>query len=164
MGLGVFGERFSLPETNGNPVTGVDPSAAGSMGSLYNFYQGWYQFGRVELLPGDWQYIFIDTEAINPLYTGSYSVGPYRSKHRPAFGQQSSGEVGDIWQLSGVWVDRRQRRGCRWDLRGQRRERVQSTGGCGDGLVDGAALRLWSHIMVFVDCAGQPQPDDRGHR
>jgi hypothetical protein len=29
------------------------------------------------MLPGDWMIIILETEAINPLYTGQYSVGPY---------------------------------------------------------------------------------------
>jgi hypothetical protein len=29
------------------------------------------------MLPGDWQVIVVETEPINPLYTGQYAVGPY---------------------------------------------------------------------------------------
>ncbi len=71
----VSGERFR--RTNGNPVTGVDTSMAGSMGETSDYYEGWYEFGRVPLISGDWQFIIYETEPVNPLYVGEYSVGPY---------------------------------------------------------------------------------------
>ena len=71
----VSGERYR--RSNGNPVTGSAPSRAGSMGESNNYYEGWYQFGRVPLIDGDWQDIIFETEPVNPLYVGEYSVGPY---------------------------------------------------------------------------------------
>ena len=63
--------------TRGNPVTGTDNSAIGSMGSANPYYEGWYEIARIPMLPGDWQNVIVDTEAVNPLYTGQYAVGPY---------------------------------------------------------------------------------------
>ena len=71
----VSGERFR--RTNGNPVSGVDTSMAGSMGGSANNLEGWYEFGRVPMLPGDWQWVILETEPVNPLYTAEHSVGPY---------------------------------------------------------------------------------------
>ena len=64
-------------QSNGNPVTGPDPSLIGSEGTEGFDHEGFYNLQRVPMLPGDWQLLFIETESINPLYTGQYSVGPY---------------------------------------------------------------------------------------
>jgi IPT/TIG domain len=71
----VSGERYR--RSNGNPVTGADTSMNGSMGQSWDFFEGVYEFGRVPIISGDWQYIILETEPINPLYVGEYSVGPY---------------------------------------------------------------------------------------
>ncbi|MBB5341324.1 IPT/TIG domain-containing protein [Tunturiibacter gelidoferens] len=63
--------------SNGNPVTGSDSSFEGSEGSQSGFYEGYYIVERVPMLPGDWQILIMETEAINPLYTGEFAVGPY---------------------------------------------------------------------------------------
>jgi IPT/TIG domain len=64
-------------QSNGNPVTGPDTSMKGSQGTSYNLYEGLYNLQRIPMLPGDWQWIIVETEPINPLYTGQYAVGPY---------------------------------------------------------------------------------------
>jgi len=64
-------------QSNGNPVTGLDTSLAGSEGNGNTFYEGYYNLQRVPMLPGDWQLIIVETEPVNPLYTGQYAVGPY---------------------------------------------------------------------------------------
>jgi hypothetical protein len=63
----------------GNPVTGTETSAAASMGTTNTYYEGYYELARIPMLPGTWQNVYVDTESINPLYTGQYSVGPYVS-------------------------------------------------------------------------------------
>ena len=63
--------------TNGSAVTGVDGSLVGSLGSLNGYWEGYYNLGRVPLISGDWQQVVLSTEAVNPLYTGQYAVGPY---------------------------------------------------------------------------------------
>ena len=64
-------------QSNGNPVTGPDPTFAGTEGTGNPGYEGYYNVARVPMLPGDWQVLILETEAINPLYTGQYAVGPY---------------------------------------------------------------------------------------
>ena len=64
-------------QSNGNPVTGPDNSFGGSQGMQGQDHEGWYNLQRVPMLPGDWQNVFVETEPINPLYTGQYAVGPY---------------------------------------------------------------------------------------
>jgi hypothetical protein len=64
-------------QSNGNPVTGPDNSFAGSQGMQGGDHEGWYTLQRIPMLPGDWQNVFLETEPINPLYTGQYAVGPY---------------------------------------------------------------------------------------
>ena len=66
-------------QSNGNPVSGADESFAGSQGSTDPYLEGYYNLQRLPMLPGDWMIIILETEAINPLYTGQYAVGPYPS-------------------------------------------------------------------------------------
>jgi len=68
---------FLFRQSNGNPVTGADTSFAASLGMQGQDHEGWYQIERVPMLPGDWQNVILETEPINPLYTGAYAVGPY---------------------------------------------------------------------------------------
>ncbi|HEX3967365.1 MAG TPA: IPT/TIG domain-containing protein, partial [Edaphobacter sp.] len=71
-------------QSNGNPVTGLDVTFEGSQGSLNNFYEGYFDLARVPMLPGTWQLIILETEPINPLYTGQYAVGPYTATVQPS--------------------------------------------------------------------------------
>jgi hypothetical protein len=71
-------------QSNGNPVTGPDTTMAGSQGSQNNFYEGFFDLARVPMLPGSWQLIILETEPINPLYTGPYAVGPYVATVTPS--------------------------------------------------------------------------------
>jgi len=71
----VSGELFR--ESNGNPVTGPDTSFFGSQGSEAPGSEGYYDIRRVPQLPGSWELLILETESINPLYTGQYAVGPY---------------------------------------------------------------------------------------
>jgi hypothetical protein len=71
-------------QSNGNPVTGPDTTMAGSQGSSNNFYEGFFDLARLPMLPGTWQLIILETEPINPLYTGQYSVGPYTATVEPS--------------------------------------------------------------------------------
>jgi IPT/TIG domain len=64
-------------QSNGNPVTGPDTSLMGSEGTENSQYEGFFNLQRVPMLPGTWQMIVLETEPINPLYTGQYAVGPY---------------------------------------------------------------------------------------
>jgi hypothetical protein len=64
-------------QSNGNPVTGPDPSFLGTEGTTDGGYEGYYDIERVPMLPGDWQALIVETEPVNPLYTGQYAVGPY---------------------------------------------------------------------------------------
>jgi hypothetical protein len=68
---------FAYRRESGNPVTGTDTSEAGSMGTVGGDHEGYYELTRIAMLPGNWQNILVDTEPVNPLYTGPYSVGPY---------------------------------------------------------------------------------------
>ncbi|MEO8735633.1 MAG: IPT/TIG domain-containing protein [Edaphobacter sp.] len=68
---------FRFKGSNGNPVTGAPTSMAGSSGSSYLPYEGYYDIFRVPMLDGNWENVVLDTESINPLYTGQYAVGPY---------------------------------------------------------------------------------------
>jgi hypothetical protein len=71
-------------QSNGNPATGPDTTMAGSQGTTNNFYEGYFNLARVPMLPGTWQLIILETEPINPLYTGQYAVGPYVATVNPS--------------------------------------------------------------------------------
>lgn len=58
-------------------VTGTDTSMTGSMGTTNGYYEGYFDLRRVPMLPDDWQTLILETEPINPLYTGQHAVGPY---------------------------------------------------------------------------------------
>jgi hypothetical protein len=70
---------FRFRRSNPNPIAATDTSLSGSMGSYSSNDEGWYEFTRVPMLPGDWQKVLVETEPVNPLYVGPYSVGPYTS-------------------------------------------------------------------------------------
>jgi IPT/TIG domain len=70
---------FRFRRVRGNPVTGTDNSETGSMGTTGRDDEGYFELTRIPMLPGDWQNVIVDTEPVNPLYTGTYSVGPYLS-------------------------------------------------------------------------------------
>jgi hypothetical protein len=71
-------------QSNGNPVTGPDTTIEGSQGSFNNYYEGFFDLARVPMLPGTWQLIILETQPINPLYTGQYAVGPYTAIVEPS--------------------------------------------------------------------------------
>jgi hypothetical protein len=72
---GVSGSLYR--QTNGNPVTGADSSMAGSQGTQDSWYEGYTKIQRIPQLPGSWELLILETEPVNPLYTGQYAVGPY---------------------------------------------------------------------------------------
>ena len=66
----------------GNPVTGPSTGIAESMGMTNLQTEGYYYFAWVpdidpETAQNGGMFIILNTEAINPLYIGAYSVGPY---------------------------------------------------------------------------------------
>ena len=72
---GVSGAIFK--GAGGNPVTGTPTTAAGSIGTSSVANEGFYELFRIPMLDGSWDTDVLDTEPINPLYTGQYAVGPY---------------------------------------------------------------------------------------
>ncbi|MDE3103922.1 MAG: IPT/TIG domain-containing protein [Acidobacteriota bacterium] len=63
---------------NGNPVRGQGTTLGDSMGRAYPGLEGLYALTHIDIFPGEsWQDILIDTEPVNPLYTGQYAVGAY---------------------------------------------------------------------------------------
>jgi hypothetical protein len=76
----VTGDEFQW--NAGNPVTGVGTGMNESMGSTGLQWEGYYKFPWIpDIDPGNAQnggmFVVLTTEAINPLYTGEHSVGPY---------------------------------------------------------------------------------------
>jgi len=71
---GVSGVMFQ--QNAGNPVSGTE-TAAENVGAPSGIFEGEYEMGMV---PVDAPYtgLLIRPEAINPLYTGEYAVGPYQ--------------------------------------------------------------------------------------
>jgi hypothetical protein len=92
-------------QSNGNPVTGSDTSMIGSEGSQNNFAQGYYDLHRVPMLPGDWQTIILETEPVNPLYTGEYAVGPYTANTVEPSGTSPAQPEGVLVSYSDTFID-----------------------------------------------------------
>lgn len=88
---------------NANPVTAADSSPAGSSGSTTSNNEGFYEMMRIPMLDGNWDNDIMDTEPINPLYTGQYAVGPYIANQVEPSG--ASAEIGTnimrSYQLAG---------------------------------------------------------------
>jgi hypothetical protein len=84
---------FAFRRSNGNPVTGPDTSFNGSQGTQGQDHEGYYLIERVSMLPGGWQTVFLETEPINPLYTGQYAVGPYTSDTVEPSGTDNDAEL-----------------------------------------------------------------------
>jgi hypothetical protein len=69
-------------QNKGNPVTGGVTSMAESQGSTDTQWEGFFNLAWVpdidpEGAPNGFMYVVFNTEPINPLYIGQYSVGPY---------------------------------------------------------------------------------------
>jgi hypothetical protein len=62
-----------------NPVTGTPTGLIPSMGTNDPGQEGYFDFGWIPMVDDQqgWVNITVQTEAINPLYTGSHAVGPY---------------------------------------------------------------------------------------
>ena len=58
-------------------MAGTLTTAVGSSGTSNLIYEGFYEIFRIPMLDGTWDSDVLDTEPINPLYTGQYAVGPY---------------------------------------------------------------------------------------
>ena len=70
---GISGLEFQ--ENAGNPVSGAEPASQNS-GVVWPEQEAEYFIGSVPI-SGAWNGLVIEPEAINPLYTGSYALGPY---------------------------------------------------------------------------------------
>ena len=73
---------YQFQQNGGNAVTGPVVGMAGSMGSTDFSLEGSYDLAWIpDIDPGGAQngamVVAVTTEAINPLYTGAYAVGPY---------------------------------------------------------------------------------------
>lgn len=68
---------FLYKGMNGNPVTGPTPNTVQASASIAPAYEGYYDLHRIPMLDGTWQNVLLNTEPVNPLYTGVYAVGPY---------------------------------------------------------------------------------------
>ncbi|CAN5722888.1 hypothetical protein BH10ACI4_BH10ACI4_35020 [soil metagenome] len=100
----VSGARFRRISTN--PVAGQDSDMSASMGTPGDFYEGWYLFSRVPMLPGFWQWIVVETEPVNPLYVGAYSVGPYTQNTVQPSGDSTTYKAGIMGSYSDYeWFD-----------------------------------------------------------
>jgi len=73
---------YLYQQNAGNPVTGRVSSMADSMGSTDGQWEGYYNLAWIpDIDPANDGQVpmmgYLTTEAINPLYIGAYSVGPY---------------------------------------------------------------------------------------
>ena len=71
-------------QDSGNPVTGTGSSMTASMGSQYphwdgDFGDGYYYLSWIPMINvgENWVDVYVSTEPVNSLYTGTHAVGPY---------------------------------------------------------------------------------------
>jgi hypothetical protein len=80
-----------------SPFVNADASALGSMGSGDRNQAGSYFMAYVPIDPEvPWQNVLVSTEAVNPLYTGSYSLGPYARGNVAPSGASPTAEEGSV--------------------------------------------------------------------
>ena len=63
---------------NGNPVVGALTTFPALQGTTYPPYKGYWSMMNVPVIPGNaWNNVAVKTQALNPLYVGQYSIGPF---------------------------------------------------------------------------------------
>lgn len=69
---------YSVKDLAGNVVTGPIATTPVMFGSSERRFAGYYKLNRIPI-PGayDWILVYLAMEPVNPLYVGSYAVGPY---------------------------------------------------------------------------------------
>jgi hypothetical protein len=104
---------FLFQQNAGNPVTGPASGMAASMGSPDEQGEGYYSFGWIpDIDPagssnGPMQGV-LQTEAVNPLYVETHSVGPYVAESVAPSGSSPSQSTGDslgVYRNSGSAVE-----------------------------------------------------------
>lgn len=84
----------------GNPVTGAPVGVTESMGSGFPDFEGMFVMQRIPIEgTASHNILFYTTEAINPLYTGDYAIGPYVGS--PAAMSGPSIAFSDSWEGPG---------------------------------------------------------------
>ena len=139
-------------QSNGNPVAGTDTSMEGSLGSPNSYWEGYYNFERVPMLPGDWQMIVVETEPVNPLYTGQYAVGPYTANTVEPSGPDTSqtfGIFGSYSQPYAVFYATEAASSCNTAADGtEAAPAAVATTGWWSGLLCGYGHSGWSSLAV----------------
>jgi hypothetical protein len=79
---------FAYQQNAGNPVSGVEP-ASENAGQLSAELEARYYMGSVPVSP-PWTGMLLQSESINPLYTGEYAIGPYQ---RPPIAMSGSAQT-----------------------------------------------------------------------
>ncbi len=66
--------------TSGNPVSGYPNTFPAVQGKIDNFYKAFWVIWNVPVVDNaSWDNVYVTTQAVNPLYVGSYAVGPFSS-------------------------------------------------------------------------------------
>ncbi len=85
-------------EDSGNPVTGAAKDTVGITGTPDASVAGGFTlFGIALLQQYSYTNVIVTTEAVNPLYVGSYAVGPYRIAHVSPSGSRLSLAVNGLF-------------------------------------------------------------------
>ncbi len=75
-GSNVSGSLFR--NTSGNPVSGYPSTFPAVQGKIDNFYKAFWVIWNVPVVDNaPWDNVYVTTQAVNPLYVGSYAVGPF---------------------------------------------------------------------------------------
>lgn len=135
----VSGYRYR--RNNGNPVTGpVANTIAASMGNVNSRVEGAFNLGYIPLLPGArLQDAYITSEAINPLYTGQYGIGPYDTSPVTPSGPPFP------WQDNGIFAYAKNNYA--WSVPGSAQDCVASEPGTRSSPVPVAETGWWTNVL-----------------
>ncbi len=68
---------YSFRGQSATSIVAQSSSAAASMGTPYGEWEGYWRIQTIPVIPSaDFNDLVVSTEAINPLYTGPYAIGP----------------------------------------------------------------------------------------
>lgn len=91
---------------NGNPVTGPLYDFPARQGTFGQQYSGYWTMANVPVIGNvEWDNVYVTMQAINPLYTGQYAVGPFTTGPVTPSGSPATVAFYVVGRGSGVQTD-----------------------------------------------------------
>ncbi len=100
----VSGSQFR--NNSGNPVSGYPSTFPAVQGKVDNFYKGFFAIWNVPVVDNaPWDNVYVTTQAVNPLYIGNYSVGPFSSGAVLPSGSPTTAEYSVVGRVSAQFAN-----------------------------------------------------------